>query len=145
MVFRAGGGGGARKAASTGTRGATRRPRRRVSAGAAGGRGDGEDAGWAGRQGGWALRARDGAKPFDEVYFGAWFAEAIDKAGLPDDCVLHGLRKTAGRKLREAGCTEQQIMDVTGHKTSRMIAKYTKGADQKKGAKAAMRKWENAK
>jgi len=32
-------------------------------------------------------------KPFDPVYFGAWFAEAIDKAGLPDDSVLHGLQR----------------------------------------------------
>jgi hypothetical protein len=34
-------------------------------------------------------------KPFDATYYGAWFAEAIDDAGLPDDCVLHGLRKPA--------------------------------------------------
>jgi integrase len=40
---------------------------------------------------------------FDAVYFGAWFADVIEKAGLPDDCVLHGLRKTAARKLAEAG------------------------------------------
>jgi integrase len=83
-------------------------------------------------------------KPFDPVYFGAWFAEAIDAAGLPDDVVLHRLRKCAARKLREAGCSEQQIMDVTGHKTSRMVAKYTKGSDKRKGTAAAMRKWENA-
>ena len=82
-------------------------------------------------------------KAFHPVYFGAWFADAIDKAGLPDDCVLHGLRKVAARKLREAGCTEQEIMDVTGHATSRMVAKYTKGADRKRGAKAAISKLEN--
>ena len=34
-------------------------------------------------------------KAFDPVYFGAWFADAIEAAGLPEDCVLHGLRKTA--------------------------------------------------
>ncbi len=43
-------------------------------------------------------------KAFDSVYFGAWFADAIDEAKLPDDCVLHGSRKTAARKLAEAGC-----------------------------------------
>jgi integrase len=84
-------------------------------------------------------------KPFSTIYFGSWMAEAIDDAGLPDDCVTHGLRKVAARKLREAGCTEQEIMDVTGHTTSRMVAKYTKGADRKKGAKAAIGKLENAK
>jgi hypothetical protein len=28
----------------------------------------------------------------------------LTRAGLPDDCVLHGLRKTAARELSEAGC-----------------------------------------
>ena len=73
-------------------------------------------------------------KAFDPVYFGAWFADAIDAAGLPDDCVLHGLRKTAARKLAEAGCTEEEIKSITGHATSRMVAHYTKGADRKKRA-----------
>ena len=84
-------------------------------------------------------------KAFDAVYFGAWFADAIEKAGLPDDCVLHGLRKTAARKLAEAGCTEKQIQAVTGHVTSRMVAHYTKGADQRRLAKAAILKLENSK
>ena len=83
-------------------------------------------------------------KPFDPVYFGAWFAEAIDKAGLPDDCVLHGLRKCAARKLAELGCSEELIKSVTGHDTTRMIARYVKGANQHKMARAAIRKWENA-
>lgn len=83
-------------------------------------------------------------KPFDAVYFGAWFAEAIDKSGLPDDCVLHGLRKTAARKLAEAGATEEQIKAVTGHASSRMVAHYTKGANQRKLARSAIGKWENA-
>jgi integrase len=84
-------------------------------------------------------------KQFDPVYFGAWFAEAIDKAGLPDDCVLHGLRKCAARKLAEAGCSEELIKSVTGHGTTRMIGHYVKGANQRKMATAAIRKWENAK
>ena len=81
-------------------------------------------------------------KAFDAVYFGAWFADAIDKAGLPDDCVLHGLRKTAAKRLAEAGCSEEQIKAVTGHATSRMVAHYTKGANQRKLATAAILKLE---
>ena len=77
-------------------------------------------------------------KAFYPVYFGAWFADAIDKAGLPEDCVLHGLRKTAARKLAEAGCSTLQIMSITGHTTSRMVDKYVKDADQKKQASAAI-------
>lgn len=81
---------------------------------------------------------------FDAVYFGAWFAEAIDDAGLPDDCVLHGLRHSAASDLAEAGCTEEEIKAITGHKTARMVARYTKGASQKNLAKAAIVKLERA-
>jgi integrase len=70
-------------------------------------------------------------KAFDPSYFGAWFAASIDKAGLPDDCVLHGLRKTAARKLAEAESSEQEIQAITGHVTSRMVGHYVKGADQR--------------
>jgi len=38
-------------------------------------------------------------KAFDAVYFGAWFADVVEKAGLPDDCVLHGRKETCrGRR-----------------------------------------------
>ena len=83
-------------------------------------------------------------KAFDPIYFGAWFAEAIDDAGLPDDCVLHGLRKTAARKLADAGCSEEEIKSITGHTTSAMVSKYTKTVEKKKRASAAILKLENA-
>ena len=83
-------------------------------------------------------------KAFDPIYFGAWFAEAIDDAGLPDDCVLHGLRKTAARKLADAGCSEEEIKAITGHTTSAMVSKYTKTVEKKKRATAAILKLENA-
>jgi integrase len=82
-------------------------------------------------------------KPFDANYYGSWFADAIDKAGLPDDCVLHGLRKTAAKKLAELGLAEGDIQSITGHVTSRMVAKYVKGANQHRRAKRAMAAWEN--
>ncbi len=81
-------------------------------------------------------------KAFDPVYFGAWFADAIEAAKLPDDCVLHGLRKTAARRLAEAGCSAHEIMCVTGHATTRMVEHYTKAADRKRGATAAILKLE---
>ena len=84
-------------------------------------------------------------KAFDEVYFGAWFADAIDEAQLPEGCVLHGLRKTAARRLAEAGCTPHEIMAVTGHKTLRMVNEYTEAADRKKRACAAILKLERNK
>jgi integrase len=63
---------------------------------------------------------------------------------LPDDCVLHGLRKTAARKLADAGCSEEEIKAITGHASSRMVAQYTKNADKRKRASAAIHKLENA-
>jgi integrase len=81
-------------------------------------------------------------KPFSAEYFGAWFAEAIEDAGLPDDCVLHGLRKCAARQLAELGLSAEDIKSITGHVTGRMVEKYVKGADQKKRAKRAIKAWE---
>jgi integrase len=81
-------------------------------------------------------------KPFSSEYFGAWFAEAIEDAGLPDDCVLHGLRKCAARKLADLGLSTEDIKSITGHVTGRMVEKYVKGADQKKRAKRAIKTWE---
>jgi integrase len=97
-----------------------------------------------GEQGHMSLLTTTRGKAFDPVYFGAWFADAIDKAGLPDDCVLHGLRKTAATRLADAGCTEGEIMAVTGHRTSRMVAHYTKAASKRKAAGAAILKLERS-
>ena len=44
-------------------------------------------------------------KPFTNAGYGNMMAGAIAAAGLPDRCVLHGLRKAAARRLAEAGCT----------------------------------------
>lgn len=82
-------------------------------------------------------------KAFEPGYFGSWFAGAIDAAGLPEDCVLHGLRKAATRRLAEAGCTDAQIMAITGHRTNAMVRKYTKDVDQERLASAALLKLEN--
>ena len=71
-------------------------------------------------------------------------ASAIQAAGLPQACVLHGLRKTAARMLAEAGCTDREIMAITGHRTTAMVSHYTKHADQKRRATAAIHKLQNA-
>jgi integrase len=66
--------------------------------------------------------------------------EAIKAAGLPARCVSHGLRKAAMRRLAEADGTANQIASISGHKTLKEVERYTKAADQKKLAKAAMDK-----
>lgn len=70
------------------------------------------------------------------------FAGWIEAAGLPDDCVMHGLRKVAARDLADAGCSVHEIMSVTGHKSLAEVERYTKAANQRSLAKAAILKLE---
>ena len=79
-------------------------------------------------------------KAFTSRHLGAYFAAAIERASLPSDCVLHGLRKTASRTLAEAGASANEIMAVTGHRSLDMVTLYTRQADQKTLADSAMRK-----
>jgi integrase len=67
---------------------------------------------------------------------------AITAAGLPLDCQPHGLRKAAGRRLAEAGCTAHEIMAVLGHKTLSEAERYTREADQARLASTALAKLE---
>jgi integrase len=81
-------------------------------------------------------------RPFTVESFGMWLRDAITAAGLPLDCRPHGLRKAAGRRLAEAGCTANEIMSVLGHTTLAEAERYTRQADQEKLAKAALVKLE---
>lgn len=74
---------------------------------------------------------------FSAAGFGNWFRERCNEAGLPQ-CTSHGLRKAAARRLAEAGCTNQQIKAITGHKTDREVSRYTAAADQARLAEEAM-------
>ena len=60
------------------------------------------------------------------------------QAGLPADCTSHGLRKTACRRLAEAGCTPYEIAAISGHASIAEVQRYTKAADQARLASAAM-------
>ena len=81
--------------------------------------------------------------PFSRDRLQHWLASAIERAGLPDRCVSHGLRKAAARRLAEAGCTAHQIASITGHKTLSEIERYTKAAEQRRLAHAAMAQLQN--
>lgn len=76
-------------------------------------------------------------KPFSSAGFGNWFRDRCVEAGLPH-CSAHGLRKAAARRLAEAGCTNQQIKSITGHRTDSEVARYTAAASQSILAKQAM-------
>jgi enterobacteria phage integrase len=81
-------------------------------------------------------------RPFTVDGFSQWFRNAISKAGLPIDCQPHGLRKAAGRRLADAGCTAHEIMAVLGHKTLSEAERYTREADQALLATTAVGKLE---
>jgi integrase len=76
-------------------------------------------------------------KPFTFNGFGNWFRRRCDEAGLPH-CSAHGLRKAAAARLAELGASENEIMAVTGHKTSKEVVRYTRAARQKVLAAQAM-------
>lgn len=76
-------------------------------------------------------------KPFSPAGFGNWFRERCDEAGLPQ-CSAHGLRKAAARRMAEAGCSNQVIKAITGHKTDKEVSRYTAAADQIRLAGQAM-------
>lgn len=52
---------------------------------------------------------------------------------------IHGLRYSATAELAEAGCSDELIASITGHKTTLMIAKYAGPARQRARAKEAQR------
>jgi integrase len=78
-------------------------------------------------------------QPFTSNGFGNWFREQCNAAGLPG-CSAHGLRKAAARRLAEAGCTAHEIAAITGHASLKQVTHYTKAADQRRLASAAMEK-----
>lgn len=79
-------------------------------------------------------------RSYSADYLGTSFAKAIEDASLPESCVLHGLRKAAARRLAEAGCSDREIMSVTGHKSAKEVDRYTRQADQRVSARAAILK-----
>jgi integrase len=81
-------------------------------------------------------------RPFTVDGFSDWMRDAIAAAGLPLDCQPHGLRKAAGRRLAEAGCTTREIMAVLGHKSLAEAERYTRDADHEQLAAGAITKLE---
>jgi integrase/recombinase XerD len=77
-------------------------------------------------------------KPFRPAGFGNWFADRCKEAGVPGRA--HGLRKATATRLAEAGATPHMIQGLTGHRTLKEVEVYTRKAQQKLLADAAMEK-----
>jgi integrase len=65
-------------------------------------------------------------------------AKAAKAAGLSAECVAHGLRKAALRRLAEHGATSKEMQAVSGHKSLAEIERYTHKADQQRLARTAI-------
>jgi enterobacteria phage integrase len=79
---------------------------------------------------------------FTVAGYSQWMRDAITAAGLPLDAQPHGLRKAAGRRLADAGCTAREIMAILGHTSLSEAERYTREADQARLARSAMLKLE---
>jgi enterobacteria phage integrase len=89
---------------------------------------------------GLSLIGKENGQPLKRAALSALMRAAIKDAELPKRCVSHGLRKAMMRRLAESDATAKQIAGISGHKTLKEIERYTKAADQKKLAIAAMDK-----
>lgn len=92
---------------------------------------------------GYILTKERGKGPFGPEGLSVAFRRALGRLKIKGYSI-HGLRKNATSALAEAGCTDREIMAITGHQTTAMVTHYSKRADQKRRAKSAMAKWENA-
>jgi integrase len=66
---------------------------------------------------------------FTAAGLGNWFRDRCNEAGLRQ-CSIHGLRKSACRRLAEAGCSANEIAAISGHTSLREVARYTAAASQ---------------
>lgn len=76
------------------------------------------------------LIARLDGKPLSTKMLQVILNDAIDKAGLPGECVPHGIRKAVLRTLAELDVSTKGIASLSGHKTLKEIERYTEAADQ---------------
>jgi integrase len=76
-------------------------------------------------------------KPFSVKGFGSKMRQWCDQADLPL-CTAHGLRKAGAVIAAHNGATPHQLMAIFGWRTLKEAERYTKAAEQKKIAAAAM-------
>jgi integrase len=77
-------------------------------------------------------------KPYRGGDFSAVFRTWCDAAGLPKRCTFHGLRKAGLTWGADQSWTTHEIAAWSGHKSLSMVQHYTKAADQRRTARAAL-------
>jgi integrase/recombinase XerD len=87
-----------------------------------------------------AFLVTEQGRPFSVAGFGNKFRKWCNEAGLPH-CSAHGLRKATAAHLAECGATSQEIMAITGHKSLKLVERYTSAADKPRMADAEVAKF----
>ena len=83
----------------------------------------------------------DDGKPIDPTRFRHTLRAHLDALGFTD-LHFHGLRHTTATALADLGASEGEIQALLGHQTRQMAEHYTKKADQKRLAEAAVKRLE---
>jgi len=78
----------------------------------------------------------DWNRPFTDAGFGNWFRDRCVEARIPGRA--HGLRKAGATIAANNGATSRQLMAIFGWDTLKEAERYTRAADQKLLAEAAM-------
>ncbi|WP_075632631.1 tyrosine-type recombinase/integrase [Novacetimonas hansenii] len=91
------------------------------------------------RHGAETILTRADGRPWKVNHFQHEMGKQIRAAGLRG-VVTHGLRTTAAKWLAEAGCSEREIMSITGHTSTAMVGHYVREASQKRRAQSAATK-----
>jgi integrase len=94
------------------------------------------------RRGEYVLTGERG-KPYDPASLARLVRNQLQRLGIRGYS-FHGLRKNAAMALAEAGCSIDEIMAVTGHRSAKMALHYTRRAARKQMARNAIRRWEAA-
>lgn len=82
-------------------------------------------------------------RPWTKSNFDRHFKKCLADMGI-SGYVFHGLRKNRTKILAEAGCSTEETKSWTGHDSDAAAAHYSKGANQKRLANAAMAKMLNS-
>ena len=83
----------------------------------------------------------DTGKPIDPTRFRHALRAQLDTLGFTD-LHFHGLRHTTATALADLGASEGEIQALLGHQTRQMAEHYTKKANQKRLAEAAVTRLE---
>jgi integrase len=76
-------------------------------------------------------------RPLTAAGFGNWFRDRCDEAGLKW-LSAHGMRKAAATRAAERAATAHQLMAIFGWRTIKQAEVYTRAAERKRLAGAAM-------